>query len=527
MQVLIVDDDIATVDVIEKSVNWAGLGITNVFTAYNVSRAKQILNAQKVDIIISDIEMPMGSGLDLLEWYREQELEGEFLLLTCHENFHYAAQALKMHVAEYLTKPFDMETMELALKKVIFTLESRRKLQRQSRYGEWAMKNRKALQVGFWQRVFEGKIPLQLLEAEMEGRHVNLDPFLPYRLVVSRVTEQRFFGEEFNQGLYEFMLENIHSEILCGTPENERVVCINEGSWLLIVSVCEDEAEEVLLEKCQDLIENGNLYGRSLLTCCVSRACRLEEFYETFCRTRRLLEDSVGYYGKAFTESSVKASVEETSSVLELARMERFLEERDKKQFLNYLKEKLNEKTRSRALTAQVLKTVKQEIWQAVYAYLAKCGVQASAFLNDETTVSMEEKASLSVIDMLRFVNYLLEKSFSYVERVQKSATIIDEINDYIRAHYQENIGRNEIAAEFFLAPEYLARMYKKKTGVFLKDYINEYRMEQAKNLLRANDVRVSDVAQAVGYDNFSYFSTLFKRYTGRTPNEFRKNAHS
>lgn len=76
MQVLIVDDDMATVDVIQNTVDWKKLEVSQVFTAYNISNAKRILLENNIDIIISDIEMPQGSGIDLLEWFREQELPG-------------------------------------------------------------------------------------------------------------------------------------------------------------------------------------------------------------------------------------------------------------------------------------------------------------------------------------------------------------------------------------------------------------------------------------------------------------------
>ncbi|MDY3919251.1 MAG: response regulator [Candidatus Limivivens sp.] len=525
MQVLIVDDDLATLDVIEKSVCWESLGIDRVWTAYNISRAKEILEGQDMDVIISDIEMPMGSGLELLTWYREKQLEGEFLFLTCHENFHYASSALKMHVAEYLTKPFDIETMETTLKKVIYNLEKKRQVRQKSEYGEWVMKNRRQVQISFWRRLLEGKISPEQIPGEMAGRQMGLDADGLCRLVLSRITEQDFDGREMDQSLYEFILENIHSEILCGTPENDRVICWQYGSYRMVATVCDEEPEEEILKKCGVLIESCGTYGRAAITCCVSNPCRIRELYGKFCRNRQLFTENVAYYGKAFSENQVSLHRKEAISVLELERLAQLLNEKDKSGFLNELKGKLGEKAREKSLTEQALRTVKQEINQAVYAYLAKSGVQASSFLSDELSVSMEEKASLSVIDMMRYVNYLLEKSFSYIEEVQKSATLIDEIQEYIRAHYQENIGRNEIAAAFFLAPEYLARMYKKKTGVFLKDSINEYRMERARELLGNERMRVSDVAAAVGYDNFSYFSTLFKRYTGMTPNEFRKAA--
>lgn len=67
----------ATVDVIEKTVDWEKLEVSGVYTAYNITNAKKILLENTIDIIISDIEMPMGSGLDLLEWFREEKLPGE------------------------------------------------------------------------------------------------------------------------------------------------------------------------------------------------------------------------------------------------------------------------------------------------------------------------------------------------------------------------------------------------------------------------------------------------------------------
>ena len=94
INVLIVDDDIATVEVVRNTVHWEQLGVSSVDKAYNIEQAKKILLSKNIDLVISDVEMPMGSGLDLLRWFREQEMEGEFLLLTCHEDFSYALTAL-------------------------------------------------------------------------------------------------------------------------------------------------------------------------------------------------------------------------------------------------------------------------------------------------------------------------------------------------------------------------------------------------------------------------------------------------
>ena len=205
--------------------------------------------------------------------------------------------------------------------------------------------------------------------------------------------------------------------------------------------------------------------------------------------------------------------------------MDKILSEKKKIEFLSYIKKRLNEKVYEKRLSAQTLEQAKQEILQAVYSYLAKREIQISGLLADENFNAMTQKASLSMIDMMRWNNFLIERIFEYENEVKKGYTIIEKINKFIREHYRENIGRNEISAEFYLAPEYLAKMYKRQTGISLKDYINEYRIKQAKLLLEKEEMQISDVAETVGFDNFTYFSTLFKKYTGMSPNSYRKKS--
>ena len=83
MTVLIVDDDIATADAIRDTVHWQELSVDTVLTAYNMSQAQKLIAENRIDLIISDIEMPQGSGIDLLSWFRQEKKEGEFIFLTC------------------------------------------------------------------------------------------------------------------------------------------------------------------------------------------------------------------------------------------------------------------------------------------------------------------------------------------------------------------------------------------------------------------------------------------------------------
>lgn len=84
MHILVVDDDIPTVEVIRTSLHWDLLGIDRVETAYDYTEAQNKICASQPDIILCDIEMPRGSGLDLLRWLREEKRDCEFVFLTCH-----------------------------------------------------------------------------------------------------------------------------------------------------------------------------------------------------------------------------------------------------------------------------------------------------------------------------------------------------------------------------------------------------------------------------------------------------------
>ena len=128
------------------------------------------------------------------------------------------------------------------------------------------------------------------------------------------------------------------------------------------------------------------------------------------------------------------------------------------------------------------------------------------------------------MMDFIRWANYLLSTAFSKLELTARQETISQKVHRYIKEHYAENIDRNSIAEEFYVNPEYLGKIYKRETGKNLKDAVSEYRIQKAKELLSHPNIRIGEIAMEVGFDSFAYFSTLFKKYTGTTPNEYRKN---
>ena len=242
---LIVDDDMATVEVVRNAVHWKQLGVENVSKAYNIEQAKKILLNEPINLVISDVEMPMGSGLDLLRWFREQKMDGEFLLLTCHEDFSYASEALHNRAAEYLLKPFDVDVMEVALRRIIIRIKEQQALKKNSELGVWVKDNYDEVQLSFWNSVLEGRFEEKPQQAaqEIAKRQLALDPQADYTLIVGRLTNLAKDETRFGRDLLLFAVKNVFSELLCGRPENDSILCNDRHTEILVTAICSEGQE--------------------------------------------------------------------------------------------------------------------------------------------------------------------------------------------------------------------------------------------------------------------------------------------
>ena len=176
MNALIVDDDSNIVDIIIRSLNWKNLGIEKVLYAYEIAGAKKILTEEPIDIVVCDIEMPMGSGLDLIQWARDKGFGSEFLYLTCHESFEFAVYAMRYEAAAYLTKPFVPEKLEHELYKIINKIERKQKLMDAEKYRELWEESEEHIRYGFWRDLLLEQIPSQRdhIEKELHKRNLTL-----------------------------------------------------------------------------------------------------------------------------------------------------------------------------------------------------------------------------------------------------------------------------------------------------------------------------------------------------------------
>lgn len=100
---------------------------------------------------------------------------------------------------------------------------------------------------------------------------------------------------------------------------------------------------------------------------------------------------------------------------------------------------------------------------------------------------------------------------------------LIKNIIQYINHNFKEDITLSKIAREFWLNPSYLSRQFKVNVGVNITEFITGRRLEYAKAQLAASDASISEIALNAGFNNISYFNTVFKRRLGVSPRQYRK----
>ena len=216
MNVLLVDDDRFVIAALEKKIDWNALSITDVYTACNVTQAQTIMTQNNINICVCDIEMPGKSGLDLLSWVRENNMDTLFIFLTSYADFSYAQKAISLSSMDYLLKPIDFSKLSQILEKA--TAKVRKdaawsKTQEESEH--WAT-NYQAITDLFWKDLFldPAMKEIPVLEHKLSQKalpYMPTDLFLP---ILFRIYPNAEFQQELGNSMVDFSFRNIALETL-------------------------------------------------------------------------------------------------------------------------------------------------------------------------------------------------------------------------------------------------------------------------------------------------------------------------
>lgn len=223
MRCLLIDDDVPTVEVLRDIVRWNDYGISQVVAAYNILEAKSCFDDGPPDLIICDIEMPRGSGIEMIQWVREQGYDCAFIFFTCHESFEFASTALTYNADSYLIKPLDERKLEEALLRSVEALKRRRTLGEYSKHGLTWLRNKDLVEKSFWNDVLTSTLSTRpdLIREEILRRDLPFSVDQKFTLLLVSVAASEI-DELWNANVFYYALSNLGSEIMFDRPSPDE-----------------------------------------------------------------------------------------------------------------------------------------------------------------------------------------------------------------------------------------------------------------------------------------------------------------
>lgn len=527
MNLIIVDDSIQTVKALKFSIDWEKIGVLKVYTAYNISQAKEIICKKEIQIIICDIEMPQGSGIELIQWSRINSPQTENILLTCHAEFEYAKMAIELGTFDYLVKPIPFEKLESIIYKLILKIKASTNLKKHSEH--WR-ENQKQIEGLFWYELITGKLSHDGIAIEECAKRKNVSYCKDSKYLLVLITKKRLIGrlEEWDKNSLTFALENIARDIILKSIPYS-VLTISEDQIVIIIP-SKDNMEtsfENIRKSCVNYIISCSRYLGCSMTSYIGRYVYGDQLSNEFHELQKIDRNNISSISKVIDLNNNKLSEEIEIVLPNLNEWSIMLHNGESESAIDEVSNFINELVKTDKINRKILYKLHQDILQMLYSFLEQKGIQAHQLFDDIKSESLFMKATNSIDDMIKWVTYVFNKAINYVDEVTKSQTVIERVKSYIKKNYDKDISRDEIANYVFLNPDYLSRTFKKATGLSISEYLTEVRIKKSKVMLASSNIQISNIATEVGYNNMNYFSKIFKKVTGTTPVEYRKKSNS
>lgn len=496
LSVLIVDDELVEREGLSFLLKQSPYEF-QIFMAQDGETALRYLKEQSIDIVFTDIKMPFMSGLELIVEANQVSSRLKIVIFSAFADFEYAKKALENRVVHYFLKPVDPDEFHSFLDGLVQEIEQERVNElRKKYYSNLIIKNDRYL---FGEELFDGPILaavrewhdcwVQLYDLKNESEKAVVDFYQG---------AERYFGEDVKCAVLSdkaFLL--LSKRNLARTPGRLSDYLERCGASKTCVVVSE---EAVAWDHLADLLPQ------------MEDMLRLYFFLEG----NQVLSLRSDRTNRTQSEKIIDGIIREVYNGIENHNLSYSLDN------LAFLKKALGETAESsqifvKYLYADILKRL----------VTSESGEDAALHTKNEFKQKLEELfLQNSLADIHRIVadsfEQLMDEAASEKEGNPEHKRVIRSVIGIINSRYQENISLQSISNEVYLTPSYLSFLFKKETGTSLIKYITMVRMEKAKELLKSGNMKIFDIAAAVGYQSYSYFNIAFKSYAGKTPSQYR-----
>jgi two-component system response regulator YesN len=528
MNVLLVDDDYYVIAALQKRIDWESLQINTVYTANNVAQAREIIEKHSVQILISDIEMPQGSGLELLAWIREGNYSIQTILLTNYADFNYAQKAIELQSFEYFLKPIEFDKLLLIIQKAVAQAKEQQKKEKAIQGGYFWQKNQAKILEHFWRKLVSGStlFPIKLADITRAIEEQNLsyqmnDILQP--VIFNLFPYNGSMGKE-EKNLFDFALLNVVYELFQNPRFNiESILEYKDYNWIAILKWDQTPDTPMLEQLCASFIQKAKPYLKCDVCCNIGLSDTLSHIGNVLKQSLIMDEEITRCRNQTFLVKAVLQQKKTGYTPPDLAYLEELLNQHKFTIFLEEVTQYLKVMLTKGTLETAILSLFRIDIVQLVYSFLNLKGIRSHKLYSGTTNDKLFMHSLDSIEDMEVYLEYLVTTAMKYRDFTAQPQSVAEEIKQYIHSHYGSDLTRNDLAEIVYLNPDYLARIFKRETGVSLGSYVIQVRIAAAKHLLETTNMSVYTVANKVGYTNYSYFSKLFKKEVGLPPNDYKK----
>lgn len=520
MKLLICDDDRSTIEVLESQIEWQQLHVDTLLRAYNGVAATQIIAREKPDIVLCDIGMPLMNGLEVLKFIYNNGFDARFVFLTCYADFEYAREALRYGASNYLTKPLDLDEVKNAVEKLVQEINA------EHRNEGNAVPD--PLHEAFLSALINGKlVSVEEIDKALEREKLPLTSDSLVRTVFVSVDWLQLTDPENN--LIEEELGAFRVLIRENLTEPSGHCCLSEEStanFFLSCLLVESGAEPLstLRNRCSRLIAQVQQALDLSPVCVIARPLPLKQIPAAWQELRRFVLAQRLRCGKVVAEEESEDAIL-TGAVFHLSEetIQSYVRKEDREAYLGLVNSTLALIAANGDRSDSQMTLFHHELLFSFLGLLRDNHLPTSVLLTTDSQRQRSFYAERSVKDMRLYALDLFD-TVSRLLHQDGHSEIVCAALQYISANYCSSIDRAEIAASVFVSANYLSKCFQTEMQMGLREYINQMRINEAKRLLITTDLPVSQIASQVGFDNISYFSTIFHKQCGMRPIEWRSS---
>ncbi|WP_426445838.1 response regulator [Paenibacillus sp. S-38] len=535
-KIVIADDDRIILKGLTKTIDWEANGFRLAASETNGEDAWEAVERELPQVVLTDIRMPFMDGLELTEKIKERHPGIKIIMMTSYDEFEYAQKALKLKVYDFLLKPLDEAKLLETVKRAA---------------DEWDREHATAKKVLegiplLKQRFFENLLTGRFSEEEIRHELDFLDiPLQARNYAVILLLADHYYEasprNRYGQELLKYCIHNVADEVvrlecgpssLPGEPKGQVFGAIKDEIVVIYGASEEESALELrALTLAETIRANVEKYLKTTVTAGVGSVVdRLDAVRASYLNAKDATElrhmtgkNQVFLYRDELIKPRAEGEPAVDSNwATQLTMKIKSGLEQEAAAILDSLEEEF--------LSRRPVDLVRMHMlgMEIVFALVHAFQDWHDPPYAKEAVESLFEeihryRTAKEMFQRIR--DFMNELSAAVKERrLRQHKGLADQAAAFIREHYmKEGLSLQDVAEHVHVSTTYLSAIFKKETGVNFSEFLLETRMNAAIDWLRKEELKTYEVAERVGYANPQYFSVIFKKYTGRTPSEFRQ----